>query len=35
MKWKATVVLDEPANGLDPEGVLWMRTMLKSLAAVA
>jgi ABC-2 type transport system ATP-binding protein len=26
------VVLDEPANGLDPEGVLWMRTMLKSLA---
>jgi ABC-2 type transport system ATP-binding protein len=27
------VVLDEPANGLDPEGVLWMRTMLKSLAA--
>jgi ABC-2 type transport system ATP-binding protein len=27
-----TVVLDEPANGLDPEGVLWMRTMLKSLA---
>ena len=28
-----TVVLDEPANSLDPEGVLWMRTMLKSLAA--
>ena len=28
-----TVVLDEPVNGLDPEGVLWMRTMLKSLAA--
>ncbi|HEY0168476.1 MAG TPA: ATP-binding cassette domain-containing protein [Jatrophihabitans sp.] len=28
-----TVVLDEPANGLDPEGVLWMRTMLKALAA--
>jgi ABC-2 type transport system ATP-binding protein len=28
-----TVVLDEPANGLDPEGVLWMRTMLKTLAA--
>jgi ABC-2 type transport system ATP-binding protein len=28
-----TVVLDEPANGLDPEGVLWMRTVLKSLAA--
>ncbi|HEX8079361.1 MAG TPA: ATP-binding cassette domain-containing protein [Jatrophihabitans sp.] len=28
-----TVVLDEPANGLDPEGVLWMRTMLQGLAA--
>lgn len=27
-----TVVLDEPVNGLDPEGVLWIRTMLKSLA---
>ena len=24
--------LDEPASGLDPEGVLWMRTMLTSLA---
>jgi ABC-2 type transport system ATP-binding protein len=28
-----TLVLDEPVNGLDPEGVLWMRTMLKDLAA--
>ena len=28
-----TVVLDEPVNGLDPEGVRWMRTMLKHLAA--
>src|SRR6195952_3653691 len=28
-----TVVLDEPVNGLDPEGVRWMRTMLKDLAA--
>src|ERR1700712_3079256 len=28
-----TVVLDEPVNGLDPEGVLWMRTMLQDLAA--
>ncbi|MER7959713.1 ABC transporter ATP-binding protein [Streptomyces sp. NPDC096030] len=28
-----TVVLDEPVNGLDPEGVLWIRTLLKSLAA--
>ncbi|MFH8614594.1 ABC transporter ATP-binding protein [Streptomyces sp. NPDC017979] len=29
----ATVILDEPVNGLDPEGVLWIRTLLKSLAA--
>ncbi|WP_329118070.1 ATP-binding cassette domain-containing protein [Streptomyces sp. NBC_01353] len=28
-----TVVLDEPVNGLDPEGVRWIRTLLKSLAA--
>ncbi|MEU4268916.1 ATP-binding cassette domain-containing protein [Streptomyces sp. NPDC026092] len=28
-----TIVLDEPVNGLDPEGVLWIRTLLKSLAA--
>ena len=28
-----TVVLDEPVNGLDPEGVRWMRTKLKDLAA--
>ncbi|MEU7008301.1 ABC transporter ATP-binding protein [Streptomyces sp. NPDC046332] len=28
-----TVVLDEPVNGLDPEGVLWIRNLLKSLAA--
>jgi ABC-2 type transport system ATP-binding protein len=27
------VVLDEPVNGLDPEGVLWIRNLLKSLAA--
>jgi ABC-2 type transport system ATP-binding protein len=27
------VMLDEPVNGLDPEGVLWIRTLLKSLAA--
>jgi ABC-2 type transport system ATP-binding protein len=27
------VVLDEPVNGLDPEGVLWIRTLLKALAA--
>jgi ABC-2 type transport system ATP-binding protein len=29
----ATLILDEPVNGLDPEGVLWIRTLLKSLAA--
>jgi ABC-2 type transport system ATP-binding protein len=29
----ATVVLDEPVNGLDPEGVLWVRNLLKGLAA--
>ncbi len=27
-----TLVYDEPANGLDPEGILWMRNFLKSLA---
>jgi ABC-2 type transport system ATP-binding protein len=27
-----TVVLDEPVNGLDPEGVRWVRTLLRSLA---
>src|SRR5260370_8362004 len=26
------VVLDEPVNGLDPEGVLWIRNLLKGLA---
>ena len=29
----ATLVLDEPVNGLDPEGVLWIRTLLRELAA--
>jgi ABC-2 type transport system ATP-binding protein len=28
-----TIVLDEPANGLDPEGILWIRMLLKRLAA--
>ncbi|MET8830421.1 ATP-binding cassette domain-containing protein [Streptomyces sp. NPDC004610] len=28
-----TVMLDEPVNGLDPEGVLWIRNLLKTLAA--
>ncbi|MDX3077023.1 ABC transporter ATP-binding protein [Streptomyces sp. MI02-7b] len=29
----ATVMLDEPVNGLDPEGVLWIRNLLTGLAA--
>ncbi|MFI5896578.1 ATP-binding cassette domain-containing protein [Actinoplanes sp. NPDC051513] len=29
----ATLVLDEPANGLDPHGIQWLRDILKSLAA--
>jgi ABC-2 type transport system ATP-binding protein len=28
-----TLIFDEPANGLDPEGIQWMRTFLKGLAA--
>ncbi|MFJ5718352.1 ABC transporter ATP-binding protein [Streptomyces sp. NPDC093149] len=28
----ATLILDEPVNGLDPEGVLWIRNLLRSLA---
>jgi len=28
-----TLILDEPVNGLDPEGILWIRTLLKNLAA--
>ena len=28
-----TVLLDEPVNGLDPDGVRWIRLLLKSLAA--
>ncbi|MEP7178657.1 MAG: ATP-binding cassette domain-containing protein [Pseudonocardiales bacterium] len=27
------LVCDEPVNGLDPEGILWIRTLLRSLAA--
>jgi ABC-2 type transport system ATP-binding protein len=27
------LVLDEPVNGLDPEGILWIRTLLRGLAA--
>jgi ABC-2 type transport system ATP-binding protein len=28
-----TLLLDEPVNGLDPEGIHWMRNLLKGLAA--
>jgi ABC-2 type transport system ATP-binding protein len=28
-----TVMLDEPGNGLDPEGIHWVRNLLKGLAA--
>ncbi len=28
-----TVILDEPVNGLDPEGIIWIRGFLRSLAA--
>jgi ABC-2 type transport system ATP-binding protein len=27
------LVLDEPANGLDPEGIAWLRTFLRAFAA--
>jgi ABC-2 type transport system ATP-binding protein len=27
------LILDEPANGLDPEGIRWMRDLLKLLAS--
>jgi ABC-2 type transport system ATP-binding protein len=27
------LLLDEPVNGLDPEGIRWIRTLLKGLAA--
>jgi ABC-2 type transport system ATP-binding protein len=28
-----TIMLDEPVNGLDPEGIHWIRNLLKDLAA--
>ncbi|HEY3833963.1 MAG TPA: ATP-binding cassette domain-containing protein [Acidimicrobiia bacterium] len=28
-----TVMFDEPINGLDPEGILWIRNFMKALAA--
>ena len=27
------LLLDEPVNGLDPEGILWIRNLMKHLAA--
>jgi ABC-2 type transport system ATP-binding protein len=27
------LILDEPVNGLDPEGIVWIRTLMRSLAA--
>jgi ABC-2 type transport system ATP-binding protein len=29
----ATLILDEPVNGLDPEGIHWIRNLLKGLAS--
>ncbi|MFZ2013935.1 MAG: ATP-binding cassette domain-containing protein [Nocardioides sp.] len=29
----STLILDEPVNGLDPEGIRWIRDLLRSLAA--
>lgn len=29
----AVLILDEPVNGLDPEGVLWVRALVRGLAA--
>ena len=29
----SVLILDEPANGLDPEGIAWLRQLLRSLAA--
>ena len=29
----ATLIFDEPVNGLDPEGIVWLRNMLKAFAA--
>jgi ABC-2 type transport system ATP-binding protein len=28
----STLILDEPVNGLDPEGILWIRNLLRALA---
>ncbi|WP_067465044.1 ABC transporter ATP-binding protein [Actinomadura macra] len=29
----AVLILDEPVNGLDPEGIVWIRTLMQRLAA--
>jgi ABC-2 type transport system ATP-binding protein len=29
----AVLILDEPANGLDPAGIAWLRELLRDLAA--
>ena len=29
----SVLILDEPVNGLDPEGIIWLRTLMKQLAA--
>jgi ABC-2 type transport system ATP-binding protein len=29
----AVLILDEPVNGLDPEGIVWIRTLMKRLAS--
>ena len=29
----SVLILDEPANGLDPEGIAWIRTLLRDFAA--
>ncbi len=29
----STIMLDEPVNGLDPEGIVWIRHLLKDLAS--
>ena len=30
-----TLLFDEPVNGLDPEGIIWIRHLLKRLARKA
>ena len=33
LKDPAVLILDEPANGLDPQGIRWLRDLLRSFAA--